>query len=364
MGCVRKIKVIYILVPSFTLTGPVKGAIALANGLVSYSNVCLVSVKGGDIPHSLLNPQVDLISLAECPNFLGKVRIFKSTLATHQIKPTVISLCFSADMLSLCCSNLASTISSVRSNLIANYRMDYGLLGIGLALFHLVTLRCFNKVVAMTSAMSSHIKKYAKCEPIVIGNFIDEDSLEPFRQVRLVNEQLRIVFVGSLTTRKQPDLLLMTVKTLNDHGVNAYLDFVGDGPLRQHLTDMATRLDVASLVTIHGHISEPYHLIANADLMVLPSISEGVSRAVLESLYLGVPAVMRDVDGNAELITDYKNGMLFKNDEELVSVMLKAAEWARHREVNAILLPQGFRQSVAVKQYFDLTQQLTCLVKS
>jgi len=297
---------------------------------------------------------VSLLSLAEYSTFFNKVSFFKASLATHQIKPTVISLCFSADMLNLFCSNLAFTISSVRSNLIANYRMDYGLLGIALALFHLGSLRFFDEVVAMTSAMSLHIKKYAKCDPIVIGNFIDEESIEPFRQDRLINEQLRLVFVGSLTKRKQPDLLLMTLKTLHDKGVNLHLDLVGDGPLRQYLTNMADKLGIASSLTIHGYISEPYHLIANADLMILPSISEGVSRAVLESLYLGVPAVMRDVDGNSELITDYKNGMLFKNDNELTDVVMKAAFWAKRRDTNKCLLPNMFRQDVAVKQYLKL----------
>ena len=36
--------------------------------------------------------------------------------------------------------------------------------------------------------------------------------------------------------------------------------------------------------------------------MVLPSFSEGTSRAALESLFLGVPIILRDVDSNKDLI--------------------------------------------------------------
>ena len=54
--------------------------------------------------------------------------------------------------------------------------------------------------------------------------------------------------------------------------------------------------------------------------MVLPSFSEGVSRSALEALFLGVPCVLRDVDGASELIHDGINGYLFNENSELHSI--------------------------------------------
>jgi len=91
--------------------------------------------------------------------------------------------------------------------------------------------------------------------------------------------------------------------------------------------------------------------------MVIPSISEGVSRAVLEALYLGVPCVMRDIDGNSELITSGVNGELFNANADLEKVMIDTAIYSRSKEMfREILTPTIFRQNFASKQIINLIQ--------
>jgi hypothetical protein len=46
--------------------------------------------------------------------------------------------------------------------------------------------------------------------------------------------------------------------------------------------------------------------------------------------------------------------MLFKDDTELVDVMMQVVKWAGNRDSNAVLLPNKFRQDIASKQYCDL----------
>jgi glycosyltransferase involved in cell wall biosynthesis len=64
-------------------------------------------------------------------------------------------------------------------------------------------------------------------------------------------------------------------------------------------------------------------------VFVLPSLSEGAPRAALEALFLGVPCVLRNVDGNACLVSSGVNGVLFQTDDQLLEAIKGAVVLAR-----------------------------------
>ena len=115
-------------------------------------------------------------------------------------------------------------------------------------------------------------------------------------------------------------------------------------------------LGLESRVVFHGQVETPFELIQSSDLMMLPSESEGIPRAALESLYLGIPCILRSVDGNQELISDGVNGYLFTRDSELPDVTARALASIRARtgSMATNLLPPQFRQSSNVQKYLDL----------
>jgi len=106
---------------------------------------------------------------------------------------------------------------------------------------------------------------------------------------------------------------------------------------------------------LHGYVLNPFSQIANADVMIVPSLSEGVSRAALEALYLGIPCVMRDIDGNSELISSGINGELFLNNNDLAEKLLHVAIFSRSKELfRRVLTPKNFRQQVASEEYLKI----------
>jgi|GEM_PF-3073477 len=107
-------------------------------------------------------------------------------------------------------------------------------------------------------------------------------------------------------------------------------------------------------VIFHGYQTDPHSIVAKADIMVLPSASEGISRAVLESLFLGVPVVLRNVDGNSELITNGINGELFEKDEQLAEKIAEILGYSRQMIMRKTLLPDAYRQEKATRQYLNL----------
>ena len=159
---------------------------------------------------------------------------------------------------------------------------------------------------------------------------------------------------------KRPHVLLDAVRRLQVQGVAARLDAYGDGPLLSELRQQARAMPVPDSVCFHGHVDDPSGAVAAADALVLPSLTEGISRSALEALYLGVPCVVRDVDGNRELIQAGRNGSIFAADDQLATAMLDTARWSRARAGERDnLLPEAFRQSTAARMYLQLLESDT-----
>lgn len=84
----------------------------------------------------------------------------------------------------------------------------------------------------------------------------------------------------------------------------------GDGEHRGELEAYAAKLDVAQKVLFTGFRTDLPHLLAETDLSVLPSLSEGLSNSILEAMSAGVPVVATNVGGNPEIVEDGVTGLL------------------------------------------------------
>jgi glycosyltransferase involved in cell wall biosynthesis len=79
---------------------------------------------------------------------------------------------------------------------------------------------------------------------------------------------------------------------------------------RESLQQLANSLGIAEKVIFTGHRDDAPALLAEAAISVLPSLSEGLSNTLLESMAAGVPTVATDVGGNPELVKEGVNGKL------------------------------------------------------
>ncbi len=343
-------------------TGPIKGAVALCNALSADFDVTLVVLKRtSDFP-GFIDPKVRLLRLAEAGGWLIYSRILRQAGG----RPRVLSLsfCFSADVVNLLMSRYAVTISSIRGHLLRVYQIEYGWLGKLLAIFHYRITSLLDQVVVMTHQMALEFESITGRTPCTIGNFVDEARLESQRKTTILkkNHQLsgfRYVFVGRLEPLKAPSLVLDAVCNMLSQGDNCSLDVFGDGPLMEQLCLRVAKQRLHNHIQFHGHVRFPWEVAATADCFVLPSLTEGVSRAAMEALYLGIPCVMRHVDSNSDLIQGGQNGILFTYDWTLSDAMKKAAFLGRQLSATRpILLGDYFREMTCVNELRKLLQNL------
>jgi|APSaa5957512535_1039671.scaffolds.fasta_scaffold14034_2 glycosyltransferase involved in cell wall biosynthesis len=354
-----KIKKVFIIVPAPVNDSPVKGAAALANTLSEWVSVTFVTLKSGKDDFDLLNKNVNRVSLTQY-SWHEKIKSLHKLLKQAGDKENVatISSSFSADLINSLCNKHAVTCASVRGNLPVSYTHTYGFVGKLIAYVHLKRLKKLNYAVSMTHSMAEQVRQYTGRNSPVVGNFIDEGRIIKYRKNQQSIHPFRLVFTGSFSEIKQPLLLIEAVEKLHNQDVDFILDMFGDGPLLDASKKMAEKLGVANFTVFHGHVDEPYECIAKADVLILPSLSEGVPRSVLEALCLGVPCVLRDVDGNRELIQSGVNGELFNSDSELPSLILKVAKRAHYGSFHKKnLIPDKFRQNSCAKSYLNLISQ-------
>jgi glycosyltransferase involved in cell wall biosynthesis len=122
----------------------------------------------------------------------------------------------------------------------------------------------------------------------------------------------RIIYVGRLHPQKSLDILLRAFDLLlQQYDKPVCLQLVGDGPISSDLSQLAIQLRIHDQVEFLGKRDDVPKLLADSDIFVLPSSVEGLSNALLEAMACGLPAIASDIPGNAEVIRDDWNGLLF-----------------------------------------------------
>jgi colanic acid/amylovoran biosynthesis glycosyltransferase len=127
-------------------------------------------------------------------------------------------------------------------------------------------------------------------------------------------DELHLVSVGRIHWNKGYEYALEAIRRLLDKGVNVRYSIVGGGwreawaPL--HLARY--QLGLEDRVAFVGPVdhSKVRGFLADADLFLLPSVTEGISTAVLEAMATELPVIVSDVGGMREAITDGVDGLL------------------------------------------------------
>jgi phosphatidyl-myo-inositol dimannoside synthase len=116
----------------------------------------------------------------------------------------------------------------------------------------------------------------------------------------------RLAFVGSLSQPyKGLQLLLHAVAVLSATHRGITLKIVGDGALRPRYQALAHSLGIAARCEFLGALpagGPVFEALDSADLFVLPSLTEGLPRALLEAMARGLPCVASAVGGIPEIL--------------------------------------------------------------
>lgn len=128
--------------------------------------------------------------------------------------------------------------------------------------------------------------------------------------------------------RKGHLTVLKTISELRKRGYNVRVRFIGDGALVREFMEIAKEMGISDEVTFVGRLANRWdviHELRNADIMVFPTMAEGLPRVLLEGMATGLPCISSPVCGipeilDEEYLVNYDDYLSYANKvEELIS---------------------------------------------
>ena len=157
-------------------------------------------------------------------------------------------------------------------------------------------------------------------------------------------------------------ILLHTVAALRGRGLNVSLTLVGDGVLRAQFERLAERLGLGDSVRFAGVLNGDDVLctVSQHALFVLPSLQEGMPRALLEAMALGIPVIATCVGGVAEVLE--QGSLVPPGDIDALSRRIARiasdAQWRDQQQRRQREAVRRFRYSNLQTQYRDYCEAL------
>ena len=128
-------------------------------------------------------------------------------------------------------------------------------------------------------------------------------------------KKFNIIHAGSFTREKNHFGLINIFKRVVNNNPNFILHLIGDGDLRKEIVAKIEQENLKNSIILHGGVKDPLNYIKAADLLVLPSIIEGLPGVILEAMYSKTPVIAYNVGGVSEIVTEKTGDLIEKGNE-------------------------------------------------
>jgi len=201
----------------------------------------------------------------------------------------------------------------------------------------LLALRFFPRVIAVSENLRRYLiaaglspeKVVTVHNAIDLEAFISSVSLHSDKELRdrlgLGSDQPVVSIIGRLTSQKGHRYFLESAKCILEVLPETRFLIVGDGPLREDLEGLSLSLGIAQAVRFLGYRQDVATLMSISDVIVMPSLREGLPYVLLEALALARPVVGTPVGGIPEVVKHRETGFLVppKDSESLAEAVIR-----------------------------------------
>ncbi|MGA1840810.1 MAG: glycosyltransferase family 4 protein [bacterium] len=187
--------------------------------------------------------------------------------------------------------------------------------------FEYITRPLVKKYIAVSNARKEELirKGINESKISVIQNGVDYDLFSnvqnknkgDFRKEFSINDSDTIIaLIGHLGIEKGHIFFLQSAKIILENNNAVRFVVVGDGYLKDELIGKTRDIGIEEHVIFTGFRNDIPNIIKSIDILVLPSINEGMPMVILEAMSASKPVVASNVGGIPEMIVDGETGYL------------------------------------------------------
>jgi glycosyltransferase involved in cell wall biosynthesis len=198
---------------------------------------------------------------------------------------------------------------------------------------------------AHVTAVSSFVAELAKRAYAVSAQVILNGVRLPERQSKKEHQIPQLLLVGRLSVQKNPLLAIQTLALLRASPWR--LKIIGDGPLAEAVHREIEQLDLQERISCVGWLSadEVRLEMEKADLLLMPSLSEGLPMVAVEALAHHLAIVGSRIGGLHDIIIEGKNGALFDLQEGASGMAEALRPFLENRELLAAAQEASWRNA-------------------
>ena len=190
---------------------------------------------------------------------------------------------------------------------------------------------------------------------------VDIDKNGKRQEIGIPEDAFLIVSAGELNKNKNNKIVIQAISKMKTQ--KAYYVVCGVGNEQDNLESLAKRLHIEKRVKFLGYRTDMAEIMSCADVFVMPSFREGMPRAVLEAMDLGLPCIGSRIRGISDLIEDGVSGYLCNpmKEDEFVSALEKMFENEEMRlkmgNINKMRV-KDYSSDVVKKEYLSIYREV------
>lgn len=213
-----------------------------------------------------------------------------------------------------------------------------GLMGRSAYLRRSPYLRAADRIVCNSRAASENLLRH-RLSSVVIVNGVPPRERLPFRNLRSQPPCLHVLLPARISPVKNQEVVVRALARTN---ASVHVRFAGeteDYSYLQVLHAKAAELGVSESVSFLGRVSDMASAYATADLVILPSWSEGTPNVLLEAMSLGVLVAASGIPSNVDVLG--ASGLTFdpRSDRELARLFDRVSQMSDRERT--LLTDQG-----------------------
>jgi glycosyltransferase involved in cell wall biosynthesis len=229
----------------------------------------------------------------------------------------------------------------------------------------MITMKTCDHVIAVSHKMKQELdqKLHPYNKITVIENMLSLTNAAKIRSERALRNQnknvIELLYVGRLSPEKGllPFLESLATSTVKER---FHLTVLGDGVERKLVENFIIDHKMQTQVTLHGFVSDPSSFFITPDILIMPSLREGLPMTLIEALASGVPVLANNVGAIASMVTHNTNGYFAKDfsTESWNEALLKTSENYQMWMKNAASDAESVEERFSLKKWTQKTREL------